>query len=266
MISELKIELNDRIISNESNVNHSYIINHLLENGKNDYLIYRNIDIHSNVVKYDDTKKDDFLTKNGDTMRIFCNVFLKDISKFFKNLHIPLMFSEFNLTLKLVDQIYVTDQPGTTQTLVSANLYIDQVILHEMEEIKFVKNHNNFDVNISFLENYVKKDSQSVTNGEFNVSGKNCSNTNDAFLMLVKDDTNSLRLPNKRAKELQCYIAYQKFQSSVISDLEAFIVLKKISEYFDEFIIDYNRFLNNYTIYSFPINRYSRKDKSNILI
>ena len=87
--------------------------------------------------------------------------------------------------------------------------------------------------------------------------------------MLVKDDvvtgnthTYTLRLPNKRAKNLQCYIVYQKFQSSVNSDLEAFIELKKRSEYFDEFIIDYNRFLNNYTIYSFPINRYSRKDKS----
>ena len=46
MISELKIELNNRIISNESNVNYSHIINHLLENSKNDSLIYRNIDIH----------------------------------------------------------------------------------------------------------------------------------------------------------------------------------------------------------------------------
>ena len=91
------------------------------------------------------------------------------------------MFSEFNLTLKLVDQIYVTDQTGTSQELIPANLYVDQVILHEMEEIQFVKNHNNFDVNISFLENYVKKDSQSVTNGEFNISGNNCSNTNDVF-------------------------------------------------------------------------------------
>ena len=60
MISELKIELNDRIISNESNVNYCHIINHLLENGKKDDLIYRNIDIYSNVVEYDDTKKDDF--------------------------------------------------------------------------------------------------------------------------------------------------------------------------------------------------------------
>ena len=52
--------------------------------------------------------------------------------------------------------------------------------------------------------------------------------------MLVKDDvvtdnthTNTLRLPNKRAKDLQCYIAYQKFLITVNSDLEAFIELKK---------------------------------------
>ena len=31
MISELKIELNDRIISNESKVNYSHIINHLVQ-------------------------------------------------------------------------------------------------------------------------------------------------------------------------------------------------------------------------------------------
>ena len=167
---------------------------------------------------------------------LFVMCFLKDISNFFKNLHKPLMLSEFNLTIKIVDSIYVTDQAGTIQELISANLYVDQVILHEMKEIQFVKNHNNFDVSTSFLENFVKKDSQSITDGEFNVSGNNCSNTNDIFLTLVKDDvvtnnthTNTLRLPNKRAKNLQCYIAYQKFQSTVNSDLEAFIELKKRS-------------------------------------
>ena len=91
--------------------------------------------IKTDVVKYDDTKKDVFLTKNTDTMRVTCNDFLKDISNFFKNLHIPLKFSEFNITLRLVDSIYVTDQSGTSQTLVSANLYVDQIELHEMEEI-----------------------------------------------------------------------------------------------------------------------------------
>ena len=262
MISELKIELNNRIISNETNVNYSHIINHLLENSKNDDLIYRNIDIHTGVVKYEDTNKDIFLTKNGDTMRVTCNVFLKDISNFFKNLNMPLKFSEFNITLRLVDSIYVTDQANTTQTLTSASLYVDQIELHEMEEIQFVKNYNNFDVNIPFLENFVIRDSQNITDNEFNIGANNCTNTNDMFLMLVKDDANTLRLPNKRAKNLQLYIGNQLFQTGIKSDLESFLELKKRSEFFDEFIIDYNRFLNNYTIYAFPINRYSKKDKS----
>ena len=51
----------------------------------------------------------------------------------------PLKFSEFNITLRLVDSIYVTDQANTTQTLVSASLYVDQVELHEMEEIQLLK-------------------------------------------------------------------------------------------------------------------------------
>ena len=262
MISELKIELNNGIVSNETNVNYSYIINHLLENSKNDDLIYRNIDIHTGVVKYDETNKDIFLTKNCDTMKVTCNVFLKDISNFFENLNMPLKFSEFNIILRLVDQIYVTDQDNTTQTLVSASLYVDQVELHEMEEIQFVKSYNNFDVNISFLENFVIRDSQNITNQEFNIGANNCTNTNDMFLMLVEDDDNTLRLPNKRAKNLQLYIGNQLFQTGIKSDLESYLELKKRSEFFDEFIIDFNRFLNNYTIYAFPINRYSKKDKS----
>ena len=124
MIQELKIELNNKIISNEHNTNYSYIVNHILENSKNDDLIYRNIDIHSDVVKYNDTNKDVFMTKNGDTMRVICNVFLKDISNFYKNLSIPLEFAEFDLTLKLADEIYVTDQNNVTQTLISSHLYV----------------------------------------------------------------------------------------------------------------------------------------------
>ena len=62
-------------------------------------------------------------------MQIVCNVFLKDVSNFFKNLNIPIEYSEFNLTLKLVDQIYVTDQENESQTLVSSHLYVDRVYI-----------------------------------------------------------------------------------------------------------------------------------------
>ena len=200
MIQELKIELNNKIISNEYNTNYSHIINHILENSKNDGLIYRNIDIHQNVVKYNNTNKDIFLTKNGDTMRVVCNVFLKDITNFFKNLNIPLEFAEFNLTLKLVDQIYVTDQDNVTQILVSSHLYVDRVILHEIERLEYLKNYNNFNVNISFLENYVKKDNN-IINEIFDVFVNNVRNCNDLFLLLIKDYNNTLKLPNKKYKK-----------------------------------------------------------------
>ena len=263
MIQELKIELNNKIISNEYNTNYSYIINHLLENSKNDDLIYRNINIHQNVVKYNDTDKDIFLTKNGDTMRVVCNVFLKDISNFFKNLNIPLEFAEFNLTLKLVDQVYVTDQNNVTQTLVSSYLYVDRIILHEIEKLEYLKNHNNFNVNITFLENYVKKNNDNITNEIFDVFVNNVRNCNNLFLLLIKDDNNTLKIPNKKCKNLQLYIDNQKFQTEILSDLDAYTELKNRSEYVNEFILDYNRFLNNYTIYSFPIYRNSRFDKNN---
>ena len=258
MIQELKIELNNKIISNEYNTNYSYIINHILENSKNDYLIYRNIDIHQNVVKYNDTNKDICLTKNGDTMQIICNIFLKDVSNFFKNLNIPLEFAEFNLTLKLVDEIYVTDQENVSQTLVSSHLYADRVILDEIEKLDFLKNHNNFNVNIPLLENYVKKDNNDITNEHFDVFVNNVRNCNDLFLLLIKDNNNTLKLPNKKCKNIQLCIDNQKFQTEILSDLDAYTELKNRSEYVNEFILDYNRFLNNYTIYSFPIYRNSR--------
>ena len=49
----------------------------------------------------------------------------------------------------------------------------------------------------------------------------------------------------------------------MLSNLDAYIELKNRLENVNEFILDYNRFLNNYTIYSFPIYRDSRFDKNN---
>ena len=62
---------------------------------------------------------------------------------------------------------------------------------------------------------------------------------------------------------MQLYIDNQKFQTEILSDLDAYIKLKNRSENLNEFILDYNRFLNNYSIYSFPIYKDSRNDKNN---
>ena len=151
---------------------------------------------------------------------------------------------------------------NVTQALISSYLYCDQVVLDEIEKIEYLKNHNDFNINISFLENFVKKDNQNITNENFDVFINNCRDTNDVFLMLIKDN-NTLKLPNKKCKNLQLYIDNQRFQNGISSNLDAFIELKNRSEYTNEFILDHNRFLNNYNICSFPIDRNSRNDKSN---
>ena len=84
------------------------------------------------------------------------------------------------------------------------------------------------------------------------------------FLLLIKDNNNNtLKLPKKKCKNIQLFIDNQKFQTEILSDLDAYTELKSRSENFNDFILDYNRFLNNYTIYSFPIYRDSRFDKNN---
>ena len=75
--------------------------------------------------------------------------------------------------------------------------------------------------------------------------------------MLIKDNNNTLKLPIKKCENIQLYIDNQKFQTEILSDI------KNRSEYFNEFILDYNRALNNHTVYSFPIYRDSRFDKNN---
>ena len=49
MVNSIKIELNRTIVSNEDCMYYSDMIPHLLENSKNDDLLYRGIDLHSNV-------------------------------------------------------------------------------------------------------------------------------------------------------------------------------------------------------------------------
>ena len=72
----------------------------------------------------------------------------------------------------------------------------------KLKKLEYLKNHNNFNMNIPFLENFVKKDNNNITNENFDVFINNCRNTNDVFLMLIKDDIIILlKLPNKKCKK-----------------------------------------------------------------
>ena len=70
MINSIKIELNRTIISNEYYVYYSNIIPHLLENSKNDDLLYRGIDLHDKVTFDTNENKKIFITNANDTVTV----------------------------------------------------------------------------------------------------------------------------------------------------------------------------------------------------
>ena len=51
LVNSLKISLNNIIISNETNINRSSLVNYILNNGKNDYTDYRNLEINDSTAK-----------------------------------------------------------------------------------------------------------------------------------------------------------------------------------------------------------------------
>ena len=83
MVNSIKIELNRTIISNEDYIYYSNMIPHLLENSKNDDLLYRGIDLHNNVTFTTNTNKNIFIRNANDTVTvkvpIYTNIFQRYI-------------------------------------------------------------------------------------------------------------------------------------------------------------------------------------------
>ena len=133
MVNSIKIELNRTIISNEDYIYYSNMIPHLLENSKNDDLLYRGIDLHNNVTFTTNTNKNVFITNANDVVTVKIQIYLKDISDYFRQLNFPLEFCEYNISIQIVDEIYYKNANMNieSQTIKSAYLYTDVCYLDE---------------------------------------------------------------------------------------------------------------------------------------
>ena len=135
MVNSIKIELNRTIISNEDYIYYSIIIPrpHLIENSKNDDLLYRGIDLHNDVTFDTNTNKNNFITNQGDTVTVKVPIYLKDISDYFRQLIFPLEFCEYNISIQVVDDIYykAANMNIEIQTNKSAYLFTDVCYLDE---------------------------------------------------------------------------------------------------------------------------------------
>ena len=127
MINSIKIELNRTIISNEDYVYYSNIIPYLLENSKNDDLLYRGIDLHDDITFKTNANKNIFITNANDTVTVKVSIYLKDISDYFRQLNFPLEFCDYNISIQVVDEIYYKTAAMNieSQTIKSVYLFTD---------------------------------------------------------------------------------------------------------------------------------------------
>ena len=61
----------------------------------------------------------------------------------------------------------------------------------------------------------------------------------------------------------QLKVNSEKFQNVIENDNDAFLIFKNRSPYVNEFLLNYNQFLTNYLIYSFPLDRMLKNDSGN---
>ena len=240
------------------------MIPHLLENSKSDDLLYRGIDLHDKTTFDANTNKNIFMTNSSDAVKVKIPIFLKDISDYFRQLTFPLEFCEYDISLQIVDEIYykAVDMQIKSQTIQSAYLFTDICYLDEKNNIDYIKNINKFNKTIPIFVNHVKINNDKIQGSNFTIYLNNVSNCKNMYLMVIKDNS-IVKIPDKSVSNIQLKINSEKFQNPIQNNTDAFIIFKNRSPYNNEFLLNYNQFLNNYLIYSFPLDRMLKYDPGN---
>ena len=259
MINSIMIELNRTIISNEDYVYYSNMIPHLLENSKNDNLLYRAIDLHDDVAFKTNANKNIFISKAGDTITVKIPIYLKDISDYFRQLSFPLEFCDYNISIQVVDEIYYNDKEIETQSIKSAYLYTDICYLDEKTNLDYLKNINKFNKTIPIFDNNVIINNDKIAGNNFSIHLNSVYNCKNMYLMFIKDNS-IIKIPNRSCSNIQLKVNTEMFQNIIENNIDAFLIFKNRSPYTNEFILDYNQFLNNYLIYAFPLDRMLKND------
>ena len=264
MINSIKIELNRTIISNKDYVYHSNMIPHLLENSKNDDLLYRGINLHDRVTFETNANINVFKTKANDIVTVKIPIYLKDISDYFRQLTFPLEFCEYNISIQVVDEIYykVATMNIESQTIKSAFLFTDVCYLDEKTNLDYLKNINKFNKTIPIFDNNVVIDHNKIENANFTIHVNNVYNCKNMYLMFIKDNS-IVKIPNKSCSNIQLKVNSEKFQNIIENNNDAFLIFKNRSPYTNEFLLNYDQFLKNYLIYSLPLDRMLKNDSGN---
>ena len=243
MINLVKIELKRTIISNEECIYYSNMILHLLENSKNDDLLYRGIDLHDKVTFSTNTNKTIFISNAGDTVTVKVPIYLKDILDYFRQLNFPLEFCEYNISIQVVEIYYKTVAMNIlSQSNKSAYLFTDVCYLDEKNNLDYLKNINKFNKTIPVFDNNVAINHNKIAANNFTIHVNNLYNCKNMYLMFIKDNS-IVKIPNKSCTNIQLKVNSEKFQNVIENNIDAFLIFKNRSPYTNEFLLNYNQFL-----------------------
>ena len=282
LVEYLKVSLNNVIITNESYVNRSSLVNYVLNNAYNDPTSYRNISkaisTGLNITDNQFITKDTYYSPQNDdedTSNKFhyidfeIPIFLKDISEFFKQLTV-LKFAEFNIALKFIDNMIISSRENIETTIKSCHLFVKEVELYENDHIKYLKMlDDGYNQNINFLECHTRifNDKMSEINENFYVNNvQNCDSVYMYGILNTNKEGLKYDLPSVKFEKPYLNIDNIKFENPIENDISAYDELKSKSNHYDNFLITYPNFKNYYRIYCFNVSRNIRDDHNNKFI
>ena len=155
LVNSLRISLSNIIISNEANINRSSLVNYILNNGKNYYVDYKNLEINDSTaedmtIRYSqfisketyarssDIADDDDISDKFHYVNFKIPIFLKDISEFFKKVGL-LKYAESNINISFIDRIDISKRANIKTTIKSCFLYVEEIKLSDEDQIKYLK-------------------------------------------------------------------------------------------------------------------------------
>ena len=277
IVKNLKIQLNNVIISNESNIHRSNLVNFILNNSYNSPSSYRNISKSNqdtlNITSNKFITKETHFTKReneDETKRHHITfkipIFLKDISDYFRKIDL-IQFGEFNINVQLIDDIFVTSRERCSHKIKSVYLYVEEVKLTDSDNIKYLKMlDNKFTKKINFMENHILIFDGKLKEINEDFAINNIRNSDSVFIYGILN-TKKARLnndlPSVKFENSHLNIDNIRFENPIPNDKSAYNILKYKSNHSDNFIITYEEFLENYRIYCFNVNRQTQNGNNN---
>ena len=165
-------------------------------------------------------------------------IYLRDISDFFRKLDI-IQFAEFQINLKLIDNMLASSRDNIKYTINNAFLYTEEIKLDDIDNIKYLKMiDNKFSKKINFIENHVNIFNGKLTTiiQDFNIN--NIRNADSVFIYGIIENRESglnHELPSIKFEYPYINIDNIRFENPIPLDNWAYLALKNKSNHYDNF-------------------------------